>query len=274
MRSSIFGSIAIRRAARLGLAVAAVAVLACAAKPGSAQVKEDDDFGFSKTGYADGGPIDDETPAARIPNIKGLIKLFAGKEKDLADNWVTTGGKRTPVWKVEDGAMTTVADSIITKQTFLDFQLHVEFKVPYMPNERGQGRGNSGIGLLGVYEIQVLDSYGIREPGAGDCGAVYSQVAPLINACKAPRKWQTYDIIFHAPTFENGVKTKNARVSVLQNGVFVQNNQEILRATGIASKEIEGAGPIYLQYHNNTVKFRNVWIVPLPREGQTHYEPR
>jgi Domain of Unknown Function (DUF1080) len=274
MRTCVFGFKAARNAARFGLALAALAAFTCAARPGAAQAKEDDDFGFSKTGYSDGGPADDESSPARVPKIKGLIKLFSGSQKDLETNWMTTGSKGKPKWLVENGHMTTVADSIITKQNFLDFQLHVEFKVPYMPNEHGQGRGNSGVGLLGVYEIQVLDSYGIREPGSGDCGAVYSQSAPLINACKAPRQWQTYDIFFHGPTFENGVKTKNARVTVFQNGICVQNNQEILRATGIASKEIEGPGPIYLQYHNNTVQFRNVWIVPLPREGQTHYEPR
>src|SRR5439155_5636782 len=108
---------------------------------------------------------------------------------------------------------------IVTKQYFTDFQLHVEFKVPYMPDKKGQERGNSGVGLQSHYEIQVLDSYGFKEPGTGDCGAVYSQAAPLVNACRPPLEWQTYDITFHAARFDtDGKKTANARVTVFQNG--------------------------------------------------------
>lgn len=222
----------------------------------------------------DNGPEDDQSSPARIPKNKAIVVLFSGKQKELTQNWVGQGSHKPAGWKVENGAMTTVAESILSKQQFLDFQLHVEFKVPYMPDKHGQERGNSGVGLLATYEIQVLDSYGFKEPGSGDCGAVYSQFAPLVNACKLPRQWQTYDITFHAPVFENGVKVKNARVTVFQNGICVQNNQDIKGATGIANKETEGPGPIYLQYHNNTVQFRNVWVLPLAREGVTHYEPR
>jgi hypothetical protein len=211
---------------------------------------------------------------ARIPKNKNIVVLFSGKQKQVSDNWIFQGSKKPAAWKVENGAMTTVGESIISKQQFLDFQLHVEFKVPYMPDKHGQERGNSGVGLLAAYEIQVLDSYGFKDPGSGDCGAVYSQAAPLVNACKPPRQWQTYDITFHAAVYENGVKVKNARVTVFQNGICVQNNQDIRGATGIASREFEGPGPVYLQYHNNTVQFRNVWVLPLPRDGATHYEPR
>ena len=142
-----------------------------------------------------------------------------------------------------------------------------------MPNAKGQGRGNSGIGLQGVYEIQVLDSFGIAEPGTGDCGAVYNQTAPLTNACKAPLEWQSYNIIFRAARFKDGKKSENARVTVFQNGILVQNNTEIPGGTGIGGEEpkTETDGPIVLQYHGNDVQFRNVWIKPLPEHGSLKY---
>lgn len=263
------------RARRLMLAAAVVSVSVLSAIRGNAQVMREDQSDFPEAGRMnDGGPADDESGPVRIPKVKGLVVLFSGKQKEVGQNWIYQGSKKDAAWKVEDGAMVTVGDSIISKQQFLDFQLHVEFKVPYMPDKHGQERGNSGVGLLATYEIQVLDSYGFKEPGAGDCGAVYSQAAPLVNACKLPRQWQTYDITFHAARFENGVKVKNARVSVLLNGICVQNNQDIKGPTGIANREVAGPGPIYLQYHNNTVRFRNVWVLPLAPEGATHYEPR
>ena len=144
-----------------------------------------------------------------------------------------------------------------------------------MPEAHGQERGNSGIGLLATYEIQVLDSYGFKEPGSGDCGAVYSQSAPLVNACKPPLAWQTYDISFRAARFDaDGKVTQKPRVSVFQNGLCVQNSTEINGGTGIGPKADANEGPIILQFHNNTVQFRNIWIVPLPEEGAKHYEPR
>lgn len=216
---------------------------------------------------------DTESGSAQMP--ESAIVLFSGKPEEVTANWVRQGSTQPPTWQVEGGAMTTSTSSIVTKRSFQNFQLHVEFKVPYMPNAHGQERGNSGIGLLSTYEIQVLDSYGFKEPGSGDCGAVYSQSAPLINACKPPLTWQTYDISFHAAHFDaDGKVTQKPRVTVFQNGICVQNNQEIEGGTGIGGKADVKEGPIMLQYHNNTVQFRNVWIVPLPAEGAKHYEPR
>ena len=195
---------------------------------------------------------------------RGAIILFSGKQEELATNWVYDGTTHTPEWKVVDGAIESVKASIVTKRTFRDFVLHVEFKVPYMPNAHGQERGNSGIGLQDRYEIQVLDSYGIADPGSGDCGAVYSQAAPLANACKKPLQWQTYDIVFRAPRYNaDGTKIENARVTLWQNDILVQNNQEITGPTGINDHKPQSEpGPIMLQYHNNSVQFRNVWISP------------
>lgn len=223
----------------------------------------------------DEAPVDDKSAPMPIPKDPHVIVLFSGKQEDVAANWVRQGSNEAPSWQVKDGAMITSKSSIISKQSFKDFQLHVEFKVPYMPDKHGQERGNSGIGLLNTYEIQVLDSYGFKEPGAGDCGAVYSQSGPLLNACKPPLSWQTYDINFHAARFDaDGKVAQKPRVTVFQNGLCVQNNQEINGGTGIGGKADVKEGPIHLQFHNNTVQFRNIWIVPLPEEGAKHYEPR
>ncbi|HLK56551.1 MAG TPA: DUF1080 domain-containing protein [Chthonomonadaceae bacterium] len=221
----------------------------------------------------DAQPQDDNTPPHPTPKHPDIVVLFSGKEEDL-QNWTREGGKQPADWTVKDGAMLTRVASIISKQLFTDFQLHVEFKVPFMPDKHGQERGNSGVGLLGGYEIQVLDSYGFKEPGTGDCGAVYNKSAPLVNACKQPLQWQTYDITFRAPRFAEGKKIANARVSVIQNGLVVQNNQEIDGTTGIGGKDDGQPGPVYLQYHHNAVQFRNVWVLPLPLQGPTHYDPK
>jgi len=234
-------------------------------------------------------PAPDSTPPAPAPDAPGLIRLFDGTPASLAANWRQAG--KAPEWTVQDGAMTSVKGDIRTVQNFTDFQLHVEFRVPYMPDKKGQARGNSGVFLQGRYEIQVLDSYGIKEPGSGDCGAVYSQYAPLVNACRAPLKWQTYDIAYRAPRFDPSTHAMSepARVTVLQNGLIVQNDQVINGPTHVVKpkraadgavippppgEDLSTPGPIRLQFHGNTVAFRNIWIVPLPTQPVTRYAPR
>lgn len=213
------------------------------------------------------------TPHAPPPPMAKDVKvLFSGKADDLNAHWVKRGTDQPAAWKLNGDAMTVRGGDIETKEAFLNYHLHVEYKTPFMPNARGQGRGNSGIGLQARYEIQVLDSYGIETPGKGDAGAVYAQAAPLVNASKPPREWQTYDIIFRAPRFgADGKKSENARVTVIQNGVVVQNNQEITGATGIGSGEDDKPGRIVLQDHGNPVEFRNIWIMPLPAQGSPKY---
>ena len=216
--------------------------------------------------------------AKRADLPKGAIVLFDGTEKSLTDNWVkrrSTTAK--PEWILKAGAMMPKASDITTKQEFGDFHLHLEFNVPFLPNNHGQARGNSGIGIHGRYEIQILDSYGAAIPGSGDCGAVYSRVAPLVNATLPPKTWETYDIMFRAPRFEGDKVTQNPRVTVILNGQIVQNNTEIPGMTGIQFeqyKSMAATGPIVLQDHGYPVQFRNIWIVPLPAKGSDLYEAK
>ena len=151
----------------------------------------------------------------------------------------------------------------MTKETFTDHFLHVEFMCPDMPEATGQGKGNSGVFLQGRYEIQVLDSYGIEVPGKGDCGSIYNQFAPLVNACKPALEWQTYDVIFRAPRLNDaGEMLANVRATVIQNGLVILNNVQLPGMTGANIDSAVGKpGPLLLQDHGNHLKFRNIWAV-------------
>ena len=199
------------------------------------------------------------------------VILFNGT--DLS-NWTKLDGG-VPAWEVTGGAMTVTAGEgdIVSREKFTDFLLHLEFMTPDMPDATGQAKGNSGVFLQGRYEIQVLDSYGIDMPGMGDCGAIYNQFASLVNACKPPLEWQTYDVIFRAARVDgSGEIEENARVTVLQNGIVIQNNVQILGATGGATDDDAAApGPLQLQDHGNPVKYRNIWVAPLPLKGSDVY---
>jgi Domain of Unknown Function (DUF1080) len=212
--------------------------------------------------------------AVAPPAHKDVVVLFSGRNEDLEKHWVRRRGDAPGRWKVSDGAMEPTGGDIMSRQRFSDFQLHVEFREPSMPQARGQAKGNSGVFLQGRYEIQVLDSYGIADPGRGDCGAVYDRSAPLLNACKPPLEWQTYDILFRAPRANPTTHqvTEPARVTVIQNGITIQNNQEITGVTGAAIDEaVDQPGPILLQDHGYPVAYRNVWVLPLPPRGAQHY---
>ena len=199
------------------------------------------------------------------------VVLFDGKN---LSNWTKLDGG-APAWEVADGAMTVTAGGgdIVSREQFNDFLLHLEFMTPDMPDATGQAKGNSGVFLQGRYEIQVLDSYGIDVPGMGDCGAIYNQFASLVNACKPPLEWQTYDAIFRAARVgESGEIEENARVTVLQNGIVIQNNVQMLGATGGATDEDAAEpGSLRLQDHGNPVKYRNIWILPVPLKGSDVY---
>ena len=149
-----------------------------------------------------------------------------------------------------------------TKEPVGAFQLHLEFCLPFMPYARGQGRANSGVYIQRRYEVQILDSFGL-EGAANECGGLYRQTPPDLNMCLPPLAWQTYDIDYTAARFDSaGAKTANARITVKHNGVVVQDNVELPRATRAAPvKEGPETGPIYLQDHGNPVRFRNIWVV-------------
>jgi hypothetical protein len=190
------------------------------------------------------------------------IVLFDGK--DLS-KWTTLNGAEAK-WEVKDGAMTVVkgAGDIKTRQAFGDMQLHIEWRSPAQIESEGQGRGNSGIFLQERYELQVLDSYESQTYSNGQAGAVYKQHIPLVNATRRPGEWQTYDIIFTAPRFsENGKVIAHGYVTVLHNGVLVQNHVQIWGPTeyrGLPVYQPHGKASIQLQDHGNPVSFRNVWV--------------
>lgn len=193
------------------------------------------------------------------------IVLFDGV--DIGREW-TNGQGGEPEWKVEDGAVTVVRGKgiIKTKRVFEDFQLHIEWRSPSEVVGTSQGRGNSGVFLQERYEVQVLDNYDNRTYRNGQAGSIYKQHAPLVNACKAPGEWQTYDIIYTAPRFnDDGTYFTPPTVTVLHNGVLVQNNAKMRGPTeyiGIPEYTVKkhGPGSITLQDHGNPVSFRNIWI--------------
>jgi len=191
--------------------------------------------------------------------------LFDGK--DLSQ-WTDKQGQPAP-WIVEDGVATSAKSDIVTKASFGDVQLHLEFREPTPPKGDGQGRGNSGVYFMGRYEIQVLDCFQNKTYADGTTGGLYGQHPALANACRPPGEWQTYDIIFNVPHFgPNGEVITPAYVTVTLNGVVIQNHQAFRGAT---NWRVPGnytahdpTGPLALQFHGNPVSFRNIWVRPVP----------
>lgn len=191
---------------------------------------------------------------------EGAIVLFDGS---CLDEWQTRDGKPCP-WKLipEEKAMEVRGGGIISKKKFSDCKLHLEFRTPFMPKARGQARGNSGVYLQGRYEVQILDSYGLKGE-SNECGGIYGVARPLVNMCAPPLQWQTYDITFTAPRFDaDGKKIKNATITVLHNGVLVQDKTEVPGPTAAHwGGDPKEPGGIHLQDHGNPVQFRNIWVV-------------
>ena len=200
---------------------------------------------------------------------ENAVQIFNNQD---VSNWTQRNGDAAN-WIVQDGVVAVNKGDIMTQERFADFFLHLEFMTPDMPDATGQAKGNSGVFLQGRYEIQVLDSYGIETPGKGDCGAIYDQYAPLVNACKPPLEWQTYDVCFRsARVSENGEVLEKTRLTVLQNGIVIHNNVELPGVTVLAIDEQVGTpGPILLQDHGNDVKYRNIWVLPLALKGSDQY---
>ena len=199
-------------------------------------------------------------PKLLVKPPQGAIVLFGGKAEEMRDNWYARRSTDPAGWTVDDkGVATPNHRDISSKREFGDCYLHVEFCEPL------EGSGNSGVGMQGRYEIQILNSYG-KQPEAHECGALYSQTPPKVNASKPAGEWQTYDIFFRAPRFDaSGNVVEKARATVYQNNVLIHQDAEIKGPTGIQHEQYKGEvpkGPIVLQGDHDTVKFRNVWIVP------------
>jgi hypothetical protein len=215
-----------------------------------------------KSGIPWGEPrVVDPGPPGSVPS--DAVVLFDGTNLDA---W--HGGNR---WKIADGVATASGGGITTKESFRDVQFHVEWAAPEKVEGSGQGRGNSGVYFMGAYEVQILDSYDNSTYFDGQAASIYKQHPPLVNACRKPGEWQTYDILFKAPKFDaDGKVSKPAYLTVMHNGLCVQNNFELLGATSwdMAPKYTTHADklPISIQFHGNPVKFRNIWARDLTGE--------
>lgn len=203
-----------------------------------------------------------ETGVITAPPSDAII-LFDGSN---LGHWFQAQDHSDAKWKIEGKHMTVVkgTGSIMTRDSFGDIQLHLEFRTPAIVEGEGQGRGNSGVFLQGRYEVQILDSYDNRTYSNGQCGAVYKQHIPLVNAAKKPGEWQAYDIIFTAPRFNaDGIKVSSAYLTVLHNGVLIQNHVEVKGTTeyiGQPKNNAHGNDGIVLQDHSNPTSYRNIWL--------------
>jgi hypothetical protein len=203
------------------------------------------------------------TPAEDNAPPSDAIVLFDGKN---LEEWSSMENNAAAEWKVADNCMTVVKEkgNIKTKRKFGDIQLHIEWRTPAVVKGEGQGRGNSGIFFQEKYEVQVLDNYENKTYSNGQAASIYKQSMPLVNACKKPGEWQTYDIIFTAPKFnKDGIKVSAAFLTVIHNGVLVQNHVEVKGSTeyiGQPKNLAHGKASIVLQDHSNPVSYRNVWV--------------
>ncbi|WP_334184025.1 3-keto-disaccharide hydrolase [Novosphingobium sp.] len=257
--------------------LAAVTIGACSL------VEAQDKPGFKDTPMLPGGQWHVHDPDRPAPAVitpapvrdgapSDAVVLFSGTALDA---W---RGERGP-WTVENGVMTVPPraqsggeNNLISKQEFGDVQLHLEFRSPNPPEMSSQDRGNSGIWFMQRYEVQILDSYENPTYADGTVGAVYAWKPPLVNPSRPPGEWQSYDIVFERPRFDaKGGLVRPAYVTVLLNGVLVQNHQAMLGTTAwrkVAAYQAHGdKAPIQLQDHNSPVSFRNIWVRPLPEEA-------
>lgn len=184
------------------------------------------------------------------------IVLFHG---DDLSAW--EGGE---AWKVSDGVATAAGNGITSKQSFGDCQVHLEFATPEKVTGQGQGRGNSGLYLMGRYEVQILDSFENETYFDGQCGAIYKQQPPMVNASRKPGEWQSLDILFTAPRFDNEQLAKPGYVTVLHNGLVVHNHFELQGSTSYTEAASYSPHPeklpMMIQFHGNPVRFRNIWV--------------
>lgn len=210
-------------------------------------------------------PGAESDPALALRPPSDAIVLFDGT--DLS-RWVGRDGGPAR-WKVENGYAEVVARSgdISSRQELSDCQLHVEWAAPAVVQGSSQGRGNSGVFLMGRYEIQVLDCFDNPTYADGTTASIYGEFPPLVNACRRPGEWQTYDIIWTAPRFDNDRLASPAYLTMLHNGVLVHNHRELTGPTShrkvVAYEPHAPTGPLRLQDHGNPVRYRSIWYRPL-----------
>jgi hypothetical protein len=202
------------------------------------------------------------SPTLGMEPPKGAAVLFDGKSLERWTQGRGKGaGKQPAKWKLlPEGIMQVQGGDIQSKKASPDFTLHLELRLPFMPYAREQGRANSGVYLQKRYELQVLDSFGLKGEN-NECGGFYQQAAPRVNMCYPPLSWQTYDIDFRAARFEGGKKVANAVVTVRHNGVVIHENLELKGPTPGGEPETDAPGPVLLQDHGNPVQYRNIWVV-------------
>ena len=216
------------------------------------------------------------TPGTATKAPSDAIVLFDGN--DLS-HWLDTGRGPDaqvgpPKWTLGDGYFEVApgTGSLISKQRFGDMQLHLEFATPAKVEKASQGRGNSGVLIMGLYEIQVLDSYDNVTYADGQASAIYGQYPPLVNASRPSGEWQTYDIIFEAPRFDGDELVKSAYATVLHNGVLTHHRQKMLgpmrHKVNTYYEAHEPEGPIMLQQHSNPTRYRNIWVRKLDKVQQ------
>ncbi|MGD1069531.1 MAG: DUF1080 domain-containing protein [Bryobacteraceae bacterium] len=235
-----------------------------------AAVAQNHDLGYDDTPYYPGSKWRVHDSTRPRPEVVTPGSCNAPTLKPPSDAEVLFDGhdvsKWEPLkWKIENGYMQVVPGQggAVTKEKFGDIQLHVEWAPPAEVKGTGQNRGNSGIKLMGKYEIQVLDSYQNPTYADGQAAAVYGQYPPLVNASCKPGEWQMYDIVFESPRFEGAKLTKPAYVTVIQNGVLVENHEQILGETlhrQVGTYATHGDLPLELQNHNTPVRYRFIWV--------------
>jgi len=196
--------------------------------------------------------VERQSPTLGAPPPEGAIVLFDGSVQSLDKHW-------GPSAMVDNDGL--LMEGVTSTDTFGDFTIHLEFRLPYMPTHRGQQRGNSGYYMQGRYEVQMLDSFGL-EGLDNECGGIYQVAKPDVNMCFPPLAWQTYDIDFTAARFDDsGNKTAPAHAIVRHNGVLIHDRDVALTKGGPLKEETSEPGPVFLQDHDNPVRYRNIWVV-------------
>ena len=268
--------------AALALAVVSAAVIIVAQQPSAGQSsgpppQKPGDLGFTDTPMLPGLSYRVHDPARPHPVVvtpgkvagappSDAIVLFDGRDLSKWTHRDEQGALSAPKWAVRDGYFEVVPRSgpLSTRESFGDVQLHLEWATPTEITANSQGRGNSGVLLMGKYEVQVLDSYNNPSYADGQAGALYGQWPPLVNAARPPGEWQTYDIVFEAPRFNGQTLVSPAYTTVFWNGVIVHNRKEMRGETvyrAVAEYKPHAPElPLTLQDHGNPIRFRNVWL--------------